>query len=132
MADTVTTLTCDERAPSRAREIVTRTLTGSPQARVTDEALLVVSELVTNAVLHGRCESTDLSVCTDADSVLIGVSDRNGEAPTIRPSSEEPGGKGMRIVDRVAERWWVDGSVLGKTVWCRLRVADPSTDGRRP
>ncbi|UDY36730.1 ATP-binding protein [Dermatobacter hominis] len=131
MAETVTTLTCDERAPSRARDVVAALLSGSSHAGARDEAILVVSELVSNAVRHGRCELTDVHVCIDDDAALIGVSDCSHQPPQIRPRSDAPGGLGMRIVDDLADGWWIDSTADGKTVWCRLRAPEHVPDAGR-
>jgi anti-sigma regulatory factor (Ser/Thr protein kinase) len=71
-----------------------------------DELLLVVTELVNNAYLHGEGSIT-LKVGLDSEHVRVEVIDEGtGKAPAIR---EEPtpgsGGLGLRIVDRVASRW---------------------------
>lgn len=81
---------------------------------------LLVSELVTNAVLHAR---TDIQVEVDprGDVVRIGVSDRSLRGVRPRAHSIESGtGRGLLLVDRMAQRWGVDLHDDGKVVWFEL------------
>jgi anti-sigma regulatory factor (Ser/Thr protein kinase) len=89
------------------------------------DAALVVSELLSNAVLHagplpGRCLRVTWAV--DAGSVEITVTDGGG--PT-RPraagvSLSSPGGRGLGIVEYVSRRWGVRADGPGSTVWAVL------------
>ena len=85
-----------------------------------DDALLLTSELVTTAVLHGRSD-----VCIEVevrDDVLhVSVLDENSRHPT--PVAEDPNaldGRGLALVEVVADRWGVDDRPLGKAVWFEL------------
>ena len=95
------------------------------------DAALVVSELVTNAVVHGDGEVVVRSRVADHD-VHISVTDDGGGHPRLakRPP-ERIGGLGLHIVDQVAKRWGVDpvkpGRTPGKTVWAVLDDGGPST-----
>jgi anti-sigma regulatory factor (Ser/Thr protein kinase) len=85
-----------------------------------DDALLLTSELVTNAVLHGR---SDVCVEVDVrdDVVRISVLDENSRHPAAVP--EDPNaldGRGLALVDAVANRWGVADRPLGKAVWFEL------------
>lgn len=82
-----------------------------------DEAVLIVSELVTNAVRHGnsRCR---LRLSAAASGVTIEVHDDSPRAPSVRPLNDESvGGRGMAIVGLLARQFDItadrDG---GKTV----------------
>jgi anti-sigma regulatory factor (Ser/Thr protein kinase) len=82
---------------------------------------MVVSELVTNAVLHGSGRIM-LRVRVIDDIVSVGVRDANGEIPHLAgPSASAEGGRGMAVVDGLATDWGVrsDG-VRGKEVWAIL------------
>ncbi|MEY2420931.1 MAG: hypothetical protein QOI95_998 [Acidimicrobiaceae bacterium] len=112
----------DETSPARARRWVGRVLAGwrVPEDRKSD-ALLVVSELATNAVLHAR--SDFLVVVREAPDMLgIAVADDYADVPATKtPSPHQPGGRGMRIVQALARMWGVEhvpGD--GKVVWVRL------------
>jgi anti-sigma regulatory factor (Ser/Thr protein kinase) len=95
------------------------------------DAILVASELVTNAVLHSGGSSADTIQVRAAlvrGDVSISVHDPglSGDTPHLRDTDvTHAGGRGLRIVDRVALRW---GCELGPghRVW-----ADPAT-GRGP
>lgn len=80
----------------------------------------VVSELVTNAVLHAR---TPFKVKISAfdDSIRIDVSDQSPNLPMRRPYQlTEITGRGLHIVEKLADRWGVAQDGPGKTVWFEL------------
>ncbi len=86
-----------------------------------EDARLIVSELVTNALLHGRGRIR-LSACVDDSCLRIEVVDEGtGESPAIRDAADgSPGGWGLRIVDRLAQRW---GAFEGSThVWAEIAL----------
>jgi anti-sigma regulatory factor (Ser/Thr protein kinase) len=88
----------------------------------TEQAELITSELATNAVVHGRTDFR-LQVDRDIDSVRIAVFDEGGGWPCRRPpAGDSDGGRGLRIVDHVAERWGVTWSDPGKIVWAELSL----------
>lgn len=85
-----------------------------------DDALLLTSELVTNAILHGRSE-----VCVEVQErgplLRISVFDENSRHP--QPVDEDPNaldGRGLALVDALAQRWGVEDRRLGKAVWFEL------------
>ncbi|MEU4968634.1 SpoIIE family protein phosphatase [Streptomyces smyrnaeus] len=96
-------------------------------SQVVDTAELLVSELVTNAVLHARTE-VEVSVSRSADRVLVRVGDHlpsRGVVPQERrpyPST----GLGLVVMEELASRYGVDTGEGRKTVWCELGPADPS------
>ncbi|WP_432498079.1 ATP-binding SpoIIE family protein phosphatase [Kineococcus gypseus] len=115
----------DTRAVAAARAHLRTTLDRWGLVRVADEAELVVSELVTNAVLHTGSGAA-LTVRHDPLSarLCLGVDDASTSHPLPRGAGEESlSGRGMHIVDVLAERWWVSPRGDGKTVWAELRVA---------
>ena len=82
----------------------------------------MVSELVTNAVLHG-VGAISLRIDADVDAVRIEVADEGNVAVAPSPEPGAHGGWGLRIVERFADDWGVaDGST---TVWFRLGRAHP-------
>jgi anti-sigma regulatory factor (Ser/Thr protein kinase) len=89
---------------------------------------LVVSELVTNAVLHGRDPIT-LRVTALPSTLRVAVSDGSDRLPATRghrsrPTGAAEHGRGLAIVARVADQWGCEPSVQtpGKTVWCVLSI----------
>lgn len=93
---------------------------------VIDDALLVATELLTNALRHARTLA-DGQIAVDwqvaGRDVSIAVSDGGGRnTPHVRtPGPAETNGRGLSIVDTLAEEWGVDEGPAGATVWARLR-----------
>lgn len=88
-----------------------------------DDAVLLVSELVTNVVLHGG-RHAHLSVSADVDGVRVGVSDDGAARPRIaRSDLLAESGRGLRLLDKCASCWGVQDDDPGKTVWFELHVA---------
>lgn len=107
---------------SRAREFTERIL-GS--CLVAEEAVLLVSELATNALEHttsGHGGRFEVTIYRDETSVLIGVTDNGSDktpAPcTLDPESET--GRGLGLVELIAWRWGHCGDEHGRTVWLAL------------
>jgi anti-sigma regulatory factor (Ser/Thr protein kinase) len=90
-----------------------------------DDALLVLSELVTNAVLHSGCgpeENIGVQVSTDGERVWISVRDPGLSGGEARPHARDPrrvGGLGLVVVDTLATRWGSD-RLDGYHVWAEL------------
>ncbi|MFH9420772.1 ATP-binding protein [Streptomyces sp. NPDC017529] len=87
---------------------------------------VLVSELATNALVHGRVKGRLFRVHLVATGrvVRVAVSDVRGEAlPAERDADEEDlGGRGLVIVRGLAARWGVRERGVGKTVWCEVEV----------
>jgi anti-sigma regulatory factor (Ser/Thr protein kinase) len=85
-----------------------------------DDALLVVSELVTNAVVHGRGDPVVVMEYTD-DRLRLEVHDEDSTPPVRRqPAPDEPGGFGLNIVEQLSEEWGWATTTTGKMVWCHV------------
>ncbi len=109
----------DDNAPAAARAFVLAALQthGIPLA---DTAALVVSELATNAVRHGRTGFT-VTVSALARRVRIAVGDGRPNPPVLREYSETAsGGRGLRIVDALCPDWGTTHRFEGKVVWAEL------------
>jgi anti-sigma regulatory factor (Ser/Thr protein kinase) len=107
-----------------ARRIVRRLLATAGQVDLIDPAELLVSEIVTNAVLHAGT-SIDLR-CTLVDhSLLVEVDDRGGQLPSYRGYDDATvcSGRGLVLLEQVAERWGVIPTFGGKTVWFLVSAA---------
>ena len=88
--------------------------------RCTDAAVLLTSELVTNALLHGQGR---VRLGVSADDVLVRVrvgndDPRHPRAPAQRDTAES--GRGLLILDELAAAWGVEDSAPGKVVWFEL------------
>lgn len=104
-------------APRAAREWVAAKLAGWPAPGV-ENASLVVSELVTNAVLHAR--TPIVLRCVPAVSrARLEVRDELGDAPMLKAhTSDSPTGRGLRLVASLSEEWGVSTAADAKVVWC--------------
>jgi two-component sensor histidine kinase len=89
---------------------------------------LLVTELVTNAVRHGRVsDGTRITVHLDVVSDDLVRVDVVNDGPVFEPAPRngldaEGGGVGLQLVDRLAERWGVEGNGVTK-VWLEVRRA---------
>lgn len=84
------------------------------------DAELLVSELVTNAVLHAR-SAAQVDVGLDAGVLRVQVCDANTSPPRLRNyGAEAVTGRGLHLVDRIADRWGVETRPDGKCVWFEL------------
>ncbi|MFF9397876.1 ATP-binding protein [Streptomyces sp. NPDC014744] len=92
------------------------------------DAALLVSELATNALLHGTAPDRLFRVrlALLPDVLRIEVSDACGERPAGpggRTGAGDETGRGLLIVDRVADRWGAESRTVGKTVFAELDLA---------
>ena len=103
-------------------------LTSDLPAETGEDLLLVVTELVANAYEHGAApRALRLARGDEDEHVVIEVDDGALDAPVLgRSRLGGNRGRGLTIVAGVAERWGVRAVNAGKTVWARLRVAQPS------
>ncbi|WP_141311258.1 ATP-binding protein [Streptomyces spinoverrucosus] len=93
--------------------------------------ILLVSELVTNAVVHTGCPAVlRLSLPqpkADPATVRLEVADGSTRAPVPRwVDCEETGGRGLALVDGLADRWGWSPEGAGKHIWCELDRCDES------
>ncbi|MBP0456935.1 ATP-binding protein [Streptomyces montanisoli] len=90
------------------------------QETMAADVLLVVSELVTNAVRHGGGVA-GYSVTVEEGSVVVEVTDRSTRLPSVRDTGElVPGGFGWPLVCRLAHTTLVRPHASGKTIQARL------------
>jgi anti-sigma regulatory factor (Ser/Thr protein kinase) len=113
-------------APSRAREVVNAELGSAVSAKVLEDATLLVSELVTNAVRHAPGEGMpeiELRLKVDPSRVRVVVSDPGtGFVTEPRlPTAAESSGWGLYLVDRIADRWGVISKDRSE-VWFEIDV----------
>jgi anti-sigma regulatory factor (Ser/Thr protein kinase) len=113
------TLAPDRRAPKAARESV-RAACAPLAPHLLDDALLLVSEIVTNAVKYGGAP-VRLEVDCDDSGILVAVEDTNPVMP--KPRRRDPrrhSGRGLLLLERLAAEWGVRRTEAGKQVWFRL------------
>jgi anti-sigma regulatory factor (Ser/Thr protein kinase) len=111
-----------------ARAFLTRLLDGWGIAdEVIDDACLLASELMSNAVKHGG-GAVDLQIEAEDGRLRVGVHDDAGGTPVVTEAgSSSTGGRGMWIVQSVAHDWGTDPDASGKTVWFDLSLRQPAT-----
>lgn len=106
------------------RQFVARALTDRdiPPEQIED-AMLIVSELVTNAIQHGR-PPVRLRLCLTPADVTIEVEDGGDGRPRRRwPGTEALGGRGLAIVATLSRQWAVQPHGSGKRVQSVLTVS---------
>ena len=114
-------LPSDGRSAGVARRHLEDVLAGMPAATV-DTALLLTSEVVTNATAHGGGLVT-LTVDLDGEGLRVEVCDESPRRPVPREESLlAEGGRGLHIVDALAADWGARPDKRGKKVWFRLPV----------
>jgi anti-sigma regulatory factor (Ser/Thr protein kinase) len=106
----------DRSAPGRARASI-RDHAPELSGERLDTAALLVSELVTNAVLHGAGRIV-LTIEAAGAVMRFGVSDEGDGAPHVRDDPGPDGGWGLRLVEQLAARWGVRRS--GTDVWFEI------------
>lgn len=90
---------------------------------VADTATLLASELVTNALVHGRGD-VELRLRLTRDRLLVEVEDAGEHLPRRRRATpEEEGGRGLHMVSTLADRWGTRHTDVGKLVWAELDLA---------
>jgi len=97
-----------------------------------DAALLLTSELATNAVLHSRSRlpggTVTVAVAQDASSVLVTVTDDGSEAgrPALSPCQEGEHGNGLLLVESLSDSWGYRQEAGHTVVWFTLGTAGPA------
>jgi len=118
-------LAADASAAGAARRVVAAALPKPEQDDLRDMATLLVSELVTNSVVHAA-SAVELDVEAGAETVTVRVRDADTGPLVMRAgggSELDEGGRGLLLVDRLAQAWGTEHQAGRKTVWFRL-VAD--------
>ncbi|MET8816605.1 SpoIIE family protein phosphatase [Streptomyces sp. NPDC004549] len=118
------------RSVATARSFVRDTLQGWGFADIVDDAVVLTSELVTNAVVHAGTEAEVLCLRTEP-GVRIEVSDRYPErevplqnAHAVMGSPDREGGRGLQLCAALASRWGVEYTSTHKNVWFQLDLPE--------
>lgn len=115
--------TADALGARRAREFARDWCRRHQVDGLTDDVLVVVTELVQNATVHGR-GPVRLRLSGGGRSVRAEVSDRSSRPPTPQvPTVGDDHGRGLQIVAALSARWGTDeasGVVGGKVVWAEI------------
>ncbi|MFE9098164.1 SpoIIE family protein phosphatase [Streptomyces sp. NPDC007264] len=118
------------RSVATARSFVRDTLQGWGFADIVDDAVVLTSELVTNAVVHAGTSADVLCLRSD-DGVRIEVADRYPEreiplqATAVNMGSpDREGGRGLQLCAALAGRWGVEYTPTHKQVWFQLHLPE--------
>ena len=106
-----------------ARHIVLELLRAWDVPHDREDAALLVTELVANVVDHVGGEShLTLELEASDEWLRIAVADGSSVRPIVRElSMDDPRGRGMRMIQAIADRWGADDHHGGKRVWFELR-----------
>lgn len=111
----------DLQAPAIARRRITDLLRRLQRLDLIETAILLASEVVTNVVLHAGTV-VEVEISFDADELTIAVSDSNpGPVAGAEPPERlQESGRGLTLIDALAQRWGTTHGNRGKTVWFTL------------
>lgn len=113
------TFPADVTSPRAARQFV-GALLGDPDGDAAQVALVLTSELVTNAVVHAGTP-LDVRVSLDDDHMLVAVADGDPHLPgPMAFAADAVGGRGLRLVEQLATAWGTEVQPHGKVVWFAL------------
>ena len=131
-------------AVRRARHWIAAQLARTDPAELIDAAVLLVSELVTNAV-HASAAAAgssggadpgrvELAVARTRDTVRIEVSDSaHGSLPAPSdPSADDESGRGLQVITALTRQWGCRSVQRGKVVWCELAAAVQEPPASQP
>ncbi|MFD3933135.1 SpoIIE family protein phosphatase [Streptomyces sp. NPDC058614] len=124
------------RSVATARSFVRDTLQGWGFADIVDDAVVLTSELVTNAVVHAGTSADVLCLRSD-DGVRIEVADRYPEreiplqgTAVNMGSPDNEGGRGLQLCAALAGRWGVEYTPTQKQVWFQLELPERAVGTR--
>jgi anti-sigma regulatory factor (Ser/Thr protein kinase) len=120
---------CRPESVAGARHFVKDLLSDQPRETV-EAAELMTSELATNSVRHARSDF-ELAIHRSRDEIRVEVSDHGEGRPVLRsPTVRDQSGRGLQIVQALAEDWGIAPSPNGKLVWFTLPLRTHT--GSRP
>src|SRR3954452_21774403 len=121
-ATAVLSLAPDAQAPGRARRFLAEELAGPDLQAISEVGQLLVSELVTNAVVHAA-SAVEVELVREEAGVLVRVRDADTGPLVGRAGGGtelDEGGRGFMLVDRLADMWGTEHNGGRKTVWFHL------------
>lgn len=121
------------RSVGRARTLLREQATSwKLPDEVTDTAVLLLSELMTNAYRHAKVSAgreIRARCILEEDRLRISVMDANDTLPTPRDASpDDESGRGLTLVATLADKWGTEPRPfgIGKTVWFELQAPHPA------
>jgi hypothetical protein len=124
----------DTTSAAEARRFLRSTLREWQRPELEDPALLLVSELVTNVVLHART-SGEVVVALHPSALRVEVHDQSDRLPVPKDHGLQAGtGRGLTLVAALSSAWGAEPTGVGKVVWFELaaptRPVDDGADRR--
>ena len=123
-------LSVGPEAAKAARDFTASTLAEWQLDELVEEAVLIASELVTNAIRHGRCclsadDGVELAWHRQAARVICMVTDRSPLPPALGSADQDAeSGRGLQVVQALAATWgWMMLSATSKAVWAALTTS---------
>lgn len=116
-------LEADPTAPREARHAIARFLRTAHLPQLSDDAELLATELVTNAVRHS-CGPIDVRAYVRDGYLRLEVADAGVDATPVPRTAhpDDEGGRGMELVDKLSARWGWRTTTHSKVVWLDLPV----------
>ncbi|MGW6459751.1 ATP-binding protein [Streptomyces sp. NPDC055078] len=129
--------TYSPRCVGKGRERLRKSLADWGLTGLEDEALIVLSELLTNAVRHAYVPGRKIEtrwLRMPGGGLRIEVHDTAGGRPVLtEPTADAPGGRGLPLVAALAQRWGVaEREGPGKAVWAELSATATAGERRGP
>jgi anti-sigma regulatory factor (Ser/Thr protein kinase) len=125
-----TTLPGEAASPGAARSFVNVALGRWGCEHLIEVARLLTSELVTNAIIH---EHSEVLLVVGLHQGVVRVEVHDGDHRELlvipgQPGPEDTGGRGLLLVDAMADHWGVEREPTGKYVWFETGNAFPEID----
>jgi anti-sigma regulatory factor (Ser/Thr protein kinase) len=123
MVNVETHLVPDPMSARAAREVMEAALQPWGDEEATEVAVLLTTELVTNAIVHARTDFA-LRVSTHSERLRVEVSDSSSDPPRLMSiRGLEDHGRGLHLVDVLSQSWGVDWRDDHKVVWFELTLS---------
>ncbi|MCX5392416.1 ATP-binding protein [Streptomyces sp. NBC_00094] len=128
----------DPAEVGRARRWARSRLAGSgigDDEPLAETLVLLISELVTNAVVHTGCPAVLRMLFAAEGGVRVEVADASDRPPQPRHAEgDDTNGRGLELVDGLADRWGWQPEGAGKSIWCEVdrMPAEASAAARNP
>lgn len=117
------------RARRWARSRIARSGIGDDEP-LAETLVLLISELVTNAVVHTGCPAVLRMLFAAEGGVRVEVADTSDRPPKPRHAQgDDTNGRGLELVDGLADRWGWQPEGAGKSIWCELDRVSPVPAG---
>ena len=124
MAERRVVLPCEPTSARAGRDFLASASCTRHMAAVLDDAQLMISELIGNAIRHGLPPIEVAVRCVGTATLEVKVRDTGPAVPTtdhVEPERlDAEGGRGLFLVDLLASTWGIEPEPEGKTVWFRL------------